>query len=148
MPEPLTPNDWSLVGAYIRDELERRRSSADRIDRERIWREIDRQIAMKARKREVLSGDQKDWYPNLELPLQFNALEVISADARRLKFPRGPEWFSVMANVSDKYIERFQERRDTKKLLSGIEDAQQIVLDQETADVLIKATIDYYHRRS
>jgi hypothetical protein len=89
--------------------------------------------------------------------MPFNSLEVIGADTRRLKFPRGTEWFSVLPEISDKYIKRWEEQRENKPLLSGAgfsfeEDsefkrlAQQVDLDQETANTIVKASMDHYHR--
>lgn len=151
----LNKNDLVSLGDYIKAEFERRK--VKRHDLEMTWAEIDRQIAMIPVARRVDTGNAEDWYPDIELPLQFNAMEVIGADTRRLKFPRGTSWFSVSADISDQYTKRWQKRRDGSPLLSGggfsfEEDsefkqlAQQVDLDQETGNVLTKATMDHYHR--
>ena len=139
----LSSNDWILVGEWIKAELERRRGN--RRDREKLWAEIDRQIDMTPRAREVMMGEQTDWYPNIELPLQSQALEVTAADARRLKFPRGTEWYKSQSDVSDSYRNRWNERRETKPLIG--DSATPVELDQETADVLVHATIDHFHKQ-
>lgn len=145
--EALTNADWVAVGDYVHQELQRRKSK--RATLEQQWAEVDRQVAMTPIAREVKSGDRKDWFPDMELPLQFNALEVIAADARRLKFPRGSEWFSVSAELSDEYMDRFQKLRDRRPLVSAGAvdgDPQQIILDQETGNTLIKVVLDHYHK--
>ena len=138
----LNEKDWLAVGESVKAELDRRKG--ERRGLERLWKEVDRQIAMSPKGVETESGDKDDWFPAIELPLQFNALEVIAADARRLKFPRGSEWFSVSADLSDDYMERWAKRRETKALIGGT--PLQVKLDQETANNLVKATMDYYHR--
>lgn len=134
--------DWQLIGDFIKSEFARRKEKRRTL--EALWKEIDRQIAMTPKPRKVESGTEADWFPNTEMPLQFNALEVIAADARRLKFPRGTEWFNVSAEVSDDYQERFLKRRSEFPLIGGT--AVPMELDQETADTLVKTTIDHYHR--
>lgn len=142
MARKLSQSDWASVGDFIKAELSRRQEK--RWGLEKLWKEVDRQIEMTPVARNIESGKEKDWFPNMELPLQFNALEVIAADARRLKFPRGTEWFSTSAELSDKYLQRFSERRDRFPLIGGAE--VPVKLDQETADTLIKTVMDHYHR--
>ena len=147
MPEKaqLSAQDWALVAAWIRDEKERRKNTSRRKELERLWTEVDRQVALTPNMRRIFSGKRFDWFPETELPLQFNALEVNCADARRLKFPRGSEWFAVSANVSDDYAERFQARRDRFPMVGG--SAVPLKMDQETANTLTKAVMDHYHQK-
>lgn len=136
----LSDNDWALIANWIRAEKELR--AAHRTDKEKIWKEIDRQIAMTAR---VRREEEKvpAWYPATELPLQFNAVEVIAADARRLIFPRSGSWYRVSAEVSDQYIARWMQNRMANPLVGS--DATPVNLDQETADAIVRSVIDYYH---
>ena len=76
----LSPDDFRAVAEWIQAEERTRKS--DRSHLEKQWTEIDRQLAMKPVPRQVQSGQEKDWYPAIEEPLQFNALEVILADNR------------------------------------------------------------------
>lgn len=154
MPEKqrLSQDDWQAVADFVVAEKERRAMAPCRKDKERIWKEIDRQIAMEPVPRETISGEETDWLPNTELPLQFNTLEVNAADARRLKFPRGSDWYQISAHLSDDYIERWNDRRESKKIIGDMPDEQgnmvpiPVKLDQETANTLVKATIDSFHR--
>ena len=138
----LSPDDWSEVAVYIRDEKERRKGA--RSDLESMWGEVDRQVAMKPVARRYGRGDQADWYPELELPAQFNTLEVVAADARRLLFPRDTDWYTVTSDLSDGYMKRWAERRQRVPMIG--KQAGPMDLDQETCDTLVKATIDHYHR--
>ena len=164
--------DWKAVAQFVSDETEKRKRSKDRREKEAVWKEVDRQIAMIPLKRKVESGKRADWLPEFELPLQFNTLEVNQADARRLKFPRGSEWFSVSAELSDEYAKRFKDRRFPKGDFDIIEQAARqfggqiprealeglkgqpltgdipmpTQLDQDTANALVKVTLDHFHR--
>ena len=141
----LSPNDWSLIAEWIRNEKERRAENPRRKDMERVWKEIDRQVAMIPLPRTPQPGSKPDdWLPNTELPLQFNTLEVNCADARRLKFPRGSEWFAVSADISAEYEERFSARRERFPMVGGM--AVPMAMNQETANTLVKSTVDHFHR--
>ena len=136
--------DWKTAAEFIYQEKERRARSPKRRDKERMWAEVDRQIAMTPRKRDAKSGTADDWVPDLELPMQATALEVLSADTRRLKFPRTAEWFTPHSELSDTYMQRFQDRRERFPIIG--DQPVGMKLDQETSDTLVKATMDHYHR--
>ena len=144
----LSKKDWDSLSEFIKEEKENRANR--RKGKEQIWAEIDRQLEMAPRAVSFQSGDKKDWYPELETPLQFNALEVVAADARRMKFPKNQDWYTVTTNLSEEYSKRFAERRKTKPLISKEKIAllgeDTVILDQETADVLVKSVMDHYHR--
>ena len=140
----LNAADWKAIAEFIKAEKGRRKEA--RTHKEQQWEEVDRQIRMEAKPRVTASGsgEEKDWFPNIELPLQFDTLEVTAADVKRLAFPRGTEWYSVNAELSDEYIKRFERRRLTKPLIGSRPLPAKI--DQETANTLIKTAIDHYHR--
>lgn len=140
----LSTDDWEQVSTWIKEEKERRAGAKQRTAMEAIWKEVDRQVAMQPVPRTLGRGNKADWYPELELPSQFNTLEVIAADARRLLFPRDTDWFYASSNLSDDYQQRFQERRAKFPMIGG--QAAPMQLDQETADVLVKTTLDHFHR--
>ncbi|KKL79685.1 hypothetical protein LCGC14_2012320, partial [marine sediment metagenome] len=140
--DALNAADWKAIAEYIKAEKERRKEA--RAHKEKQWAEVDRQLRMEPLPRVVASGEEKDWFPNTEMPMQFDTLEVTAADAKRLIFPRGTEWYSVNSELSDEYLRRFQRRRRTKPLIGSQPLPTQ--LDQETADVLVKTVIDHYHR--
>ena len=87
--------DWLLIAEFIKNEKERRAQHPKRKEKERIWKEVDRQIRMEPLPRVTPpgAGQRADWYPELELPLQAQTLEVVQADSRRLRFPRGTAWY-------------------------------------------------------
>lgn len=134
--------DLNAIAEYIKGEKQDRVSKRESLEKK--WNEVDRQIAMDAVPRETKSGTYLDWYPSVEEPLQFNALEVILADLHAMIFPKGTEWFSPLANLSDDYLERFNKRRETKPLIG--KESTPFALDQEGADSLVKATMDHFHK--
>lgn len=140
----LSPADWSKIAEWILAEKERRAMDKRRRSLESIWKEIDRQLAMEPMPRTTLSGQKQDWFPDIELPLQFDCLEVNAADARRLIFPRGTEWYSVSADLSDDYEKRFQTRRENFPMIGGR--PVPMKMDQDTANTLVKAAVDHFHR--
>jgi len=135
--------DWKTAAEFIKDEKERRAGSSTRRELDRHWKEVDRQVAMRPKSSKTEGGKPEDWMPDFELPLQATALEVLTADARRLKFPSSSEWYRAHAELSDDYAERYQDRRSDHGLIAKETGGK---LDQETADLLAKAAIDHYHR--
>ena len=141
----LSDDDWSAVANFIKTEKERRAQHPKRKELERVWKEIDRQISMTPLAVKLPPGSKgTDWYPQLEIPWQFDALEVIAADARRLKFPRGTSWYETKAEMCDSYNQAWLDRRETRPMLGDIPIPMK--LDQETADTLVHAVLDHYHR--
>src|SRR6185437_1428856 len=75
--------EWKGIADYIVDEFHRRKDL--RKDLDRYWKEIDRQIAMEpnTQLKKLPDGSidaQKRWMSETELPLQAQALEVLTAD--------------------------------------------------------------------
>lgn len=141
-----TQTEWKAIAEWIIAEKERRALDPRRKAKEEIWDEVDRQIEMDPIPNVVPpgSGTKQNWLPETELPLQATALEVNAADARRLKFPRGQEWFSVSANLSDEYLKRWDANRERYAIIGS--QPVGMKLDQETANTLVKVTLDHYHR--
>lgn len=87
--------DWKTAQDFIKTELDKRRTSKFRKDHEKIWKVIDRQIAMKPMDRiKNDPNNDDDWYPMLELGELSKTSEIIAADVRRLIFPDS-HWFET-----------------------------------------------------
>src|SRR3546814_4435902 len=82
------PSDWKLIAEYVESVLSDRKRR--RKDREKVWNQVDRQIAMKPDNshkmrftKEALPtaviDPQKAWLPEIELPWQATALEILSS---------------------------------------------------------------------
>ena len=113
--------DFPLIAEYICDEHTRRKGN--RRDLEKQWEEIDRQIAMvpdNTYKKSVVNNrvvmdPDKRWLPEIELPLQAQSLEVLTADARRMLFPDAGPWFTAHCNMTDEYLDKV----DFQAIISG-----------------------------
>lgn len=132
--------DFDYIAEYIDDEFDRRKRR--RGDRERCWADIDRQIDMmpdNAFKYVVKNGVKtldtgKAWMSEMELPLQAQALEVLTADARRMLFPDTGSWFRAHAEVTDEYLRKI----DYQSIIKGDETDVPSRITQDNADKLVE----------
>lgn len=129
--------DWDYIAEYVIEEYERRKKA--RSDREKHWKEVDRQIAMEPdigfKKLPNGEMDQnKLWMAEMELPLQAQALEVLTADARRMLFPDTGPWFRAHAEMTDEYLDR----TDFSALVMGDELEVPSQINQDNADKLVE----------
>ena len=95
------------MGEMIGDVYAQRKKN--RRDLEQQWDEVKRQVAMIAKPSNIdartgRSVPGSEWMPFIELPWQAQTLELLAADARRLMFPSGREWFSANAHDSDEAL--------------------------------------------
>ena len=129
--------DWKHIAEFVIQEFERRKNA--RRDRERHWKEIDRQIAMDPdiSFKKLPNGEvdiRKRWMAEMELPLQAQALEVLTADARRMLFPDSGPWFRAHAEVTDDYLEKV----NFKSIILGDESQVPSEITQDNADKLVE----------
>lgn len=97
----ITAKDWGTVESYIESELSHRRSDPNRQAHEAIWKEVDRQVAMKPMKRIVHGEEVSDWHSTVELGELAKASEVLTADVRRMIFPHSRAWFDPHVDIDD-----------------------------------------------
>ena len=105
-----TKAEHKKIAEFIVDT--QRKRARKRSNREKAWREVDRQLRMEP---EVLSkrtpnGDvipHKAWFPELELPGQSTTLEILTSDVARMVFPDVGDWFKVRSNTSREFLEDF-----------------------------------------
>lgn len=89
-----------------------RKRAKKRKDREKAWKEIDRQLEMRP---EVLSKKtsngqpvpHKTWFPEIELPSQSTTLEIITSDIARMMFPDVGPWFKTKADIDRRFLDDF-----------------------------------------
>ena len=139
--------DWDYIAEYVIEEYTRRKR--DRGDRERHWKDIDRQIEMEPDIgfKKLPNGQidtKKMWMSEVELPLQAQALEVLTADARRLMFPPNGPWFAAHAAVTDEYLRGI----DTKPIILGDENEVPSLINQDNADKLVQGFMLNIYRQS
>lgn len=97
----ITSKDWDNVAEFIKKQLQTRKSSKFRKNAERLWKEVDRQVAMQSMARTKKNPHEKkgNWRAALELGELSRASEVLSADVRRLSFPQNRAWFDPHAEI-------------------------------------------------
>lgn len=130
--------DWSHLADYVISEYMVRKDK--RTDRERQWKEIDRQLRMEP---EVLYKKMPDgspdlskvWMAEMELPLQAQTLEVLTADARKMMFPDSGPWFAAHAELTDDYLQRV----DWQTLVLGDKMEVPTRINQDNADKLVES---------
>ena len=103
--------EWNLIADEIFLEWKRRKEN--RRDVHKQWRDIDRQLEMMPDNphKKLPNGRpdvRKMWMCDLELPLQAQTLEVLTADARRLTIPDSGTWYDVNVELSDDYERALQ----------------------------------------
>lgn len=136
-------DDFAKISEFVIDELRRRK--ARRKDREKTWKEIDRQLRMSPQVKYKQSADgskirNKTWMPEMELPLQSGALEVITSDCREMMFPDVGDFFRAKAYTPLKYLEAF---RDNAQLLTNDEVDPPSQITQENADDYLQGWVSY-----
>lgn len=137
--------DWSYISEYVIDEYNKRKNK--RTDREKQWKEVDRQIAMEPDIAFKRGPDgkidlDKMWMAEMELPLQAQALEVLTADARRMMF--ASSWFRAHAELTDKYLGKV----DFKAIIKGDEAEVPSAINQDNADKLVEGFLTHYFRQN
>lgn len=114
--------DWQKVAAYIKDELKRRRKCKFRQHHERIWKEVDRQVAMEPMSRKSKNPDNRkqSWRAALELGELSRASEIISAGIRRLAFPENRNWFDAHSELPMEITEAGPVKNPMQKRKDGV----------------------------
>ena len=129
--------DWNTIAEFVKDEFSTRKTA--RKDLEKVWKEVDRQIAMEPEIsfKKLPNGKidtKKAWMAETELPLQAQALEVLKADARRISFPDAGSWFRAHAETTDEYLQR----ADFQSMVLGDENEVPSRITQDNADKLVE----------
>ena len=129
----------------VLDEFAKRQRQRSDIERE--WKEIDRQLAMRPDKSHKLDPQtgrpdpSLRWLPEIELPLQAQTLEVLTADARRMIFPDTGSFFRAHAEVTDQYLQKV----DFKSIILGDENDVPSIITQDNADKLVEGVVNHWH---
>lgn len=138
--------DFEYLADFAIEEYERRKNA--RKDRERQWEEIDRQIAMVPDIGfKLLPGGEVDinkmWMAEMELPLQAQTLEVLTADSRKMLFPDSGPWFAARAELTDDYLARV----DFQSLVLGDKMQVPSQINQDNANKLVQGFLNSQFRQ-
>jgi hypothetical protein len=138
--------DWDHLADYICDTHSTRKNN--RKDLEKQWADIDRQIEMRPDKSHKLlpgggADPNKAWMPEMELPLQAQTLEMLTADAARMQFADSGNWFSAHAELTDEYLNRV----DFKSLIAGDENDVPSTITQDNVDKLVQGASNFWQNQ-
>lgn len=141
------PQDWRFIAEFVISTWDDRKQR--RLSRERHWKEIDRQVAMEPCNKHKTMPDgtidtTKAWMAEMELPLQAQALEVLTADARRMLFPPNGSWFKSHAETPDEYLDLV----DFSSIILGDEAEVPSLINQDNADKLVEGFILNFMRQN
>ena len=130
------------VAGFINEEFNRRKSTTHRRDHETIWREVDRQIAMKPSPAAVNSNDPSEqWESNIELGSLADASEIIADDVLRITFPSDRDWFKPHIRIDGTLDENTGENNVDKKEQDLKDGVYKSLLAQQHSDFGLKARI-------
>lgn len=134
--------DFDYIAEFVIDEFNRRKNA--RSDREKCWADIDRQVAMQPdiAFKKLPTGQidkNKLWMAETEQPLQAQALEVLTADARRMMFPDAGPWFRAHAETTDEYLANI----DYTSIIQGDEAEVPSKINQDNADKLVQGFLEH-----
>jgi len=139
--------DWDTIAEYVCDEYHRRKTG--RGDLEKHWDDIDRQLAMEPKntiKKDPRTGKNiagREWMSEMELPLQAQTLEVLTADSRRMLFPDSGPWYRPHAQTTDEYLQRVE----FASLITGDQLEVPSKINQDNADKLVEGFGNHLRRQ-
>lgn len=143
--ESIGESEYRKISEAVIEEFRARKSR--RKDLEKKWAEVDRQLRMEPERShkqdaagKIIKG--KEWLPEVELPFQAQTLEMLTADARRLKFPRNRDWFTARAALTPQYMEAW---KGAGSPILGEKSQNTIEVTQDDADRLAQAALSYFH---
>lgn len=136
----ITKKDWQNVESHIKDELDRRKNSSFRKRHERIWKEVDRQVAMESMVKLNRDGSQVDttWHSVIELGELSKASENISADVRRILFPAARFWFEPHSRIDTHVVDKKKKRA----LQEGVDGRVRSMMMQQHLDFGLKDRVE------
>lgn len=121
------------VAEFVQNEFHRRKEHPARKALDEKIAHVDRQVAMIPEESHIENDDA----PQIEPPLQAQAVEVITADIRSLAFPTDRSWFAVGAD--------FEERALAKIAEDGVFDGNDETEIQRNLNDLIHASMATVH---
>ena len=140
--------DFETLADYIQEEAKRRVRVRQKLGLTTAWADIDRQVAMRPNltyKRNTDGSENRDkaWLPEVELPLQAQTLEVLTADARRLMFPTGGDWFTAASLTTDEYLAGMEVQSYVAGDLNDVPSR----VTQDNVDKLVVGLVQHWHRQ-
>lgn len=135
--------DWDKVSTHLKTELQKRKDSEFRQQHERIWKEVDRQVAMQSMVKINRDNSEADtgWHNVFELGELSKASEEISADVRRIVFPENRAWFDAHCDIPQQMTENGPVKIP-QKAQSKIDGRIRALMMQQHADFGLKDRVE------
>lgn len=141
--------DFNHIAEWVVDTLRSRERKRKHI--ESMWSEVDRQLRMEpsVRYKENVEGrdNNNNWMPEMELPNQAQALEVICADVRRMTFPDSGAFYRVHGRMTQELIEAYENydfmQDDQVKFVREVTGSPAI--DQGDINAVTQSFMDHIH---
>jgi len=137
----LTKKHFDNLAIMAVSELSRRKNDKNRVNLEKSWKEVDRQVALIP----AHNKDRKAWEPNFELPFQANALEILTADADELRFSGTGDFFTCHCELNNDFLNRFQQ--DVRFLAGDNPDLDVFQATQEAVDSVTQGALMHVHKQ-
>lgn len=141
----ITNKDWAKVEDHLKQELENRKKNDFRQSHEKIWKEVDRQIAMNAMQKFNNDGSEVDmgWHNVIELGELSKASENISADVRRIIFPQTRFWFDAHCDITPEMpLGDDGSPKEDQKLQEQVDGRVRAFMMQQHADFGLKDRVE------
>ena len=137
--------DFDSAAEQIIDDFNTRKRK--RTNLEQDWKEIDRQVRMEPDISFKLDEQGKlirglEWMPEMELPLQAQTIEVLTADARRMLFPDSGSWYVAHAETTDEYLRNLESVQ-----ITGDRNNVPSLIDQDAADKIVQGWGNFLRRQ-
>lgn len=137
----VTEKDYGRIENFIMEEFGRRKGMQVRKDHEKIWKEVDQQIAMVPPKTAPRSQNpEEDWHSAIQMGAIADALEILAADVMRLAFPLDRNWFRPHVELEPQFDENGEivEDRQLQRTTDGV---LRSLMTQQHSDFGFKARV-------
>ena len=137
--------DGEVVAEFIKKTLQTRKGGKYRKTAERMWTEVDRQVAMEsmARQKRDPQEESNNWRSAIELGELSRASEVLSADIRRMAFPQNRAWFDPHVELRPEDIKEGVELQKTQEEVQNFNDGVlRALMAQQHLDFGLKQRTD------
>lgn len=139
--------DWNHIANCIYEKYKERKQR--RADREKMWAEVDRQIRLEpdvvSKRHADGDADKNDWFPEMELPDQATAHEILKSDAQRMMFPENGAFFKVFGDINEKILKAYKnfEFLEGEDVRIAHEQTGGIEIDQEDINMVTQSFIEH-----
>lgn len=141
----ITRSDWQKVEDFLKQEIQDRKKADFRVNAEKKWKEVDRQIEMNPLIKVSRDGAEVDqgWHNVIELGELSKASENIAADIRRIVFPQSRFWNEPHADIDDALpLNPMGQKDKNPKLQESVNGRVRAFMSQQHEDFGLKDRVE------